>query len=200
MIRSLASPPIGTCPSVAGSYDVPRAEAEERMVDSSTVTGLVDNVLVLAMACFAVVQLREMNAQSRATAAATRGQVYQALSSAMLDIDRLFVERPELRPYFYDGVDIPCGFDEEQRVLATAELMCDFFDDCTAQAHLLDAASNDVWRNFARGIARTSPAVRAHWLRNGEWYSARLRAAIEDVVLAAEADRSTSEDSVASPA
>lgn len=160
-------------------------------MDGALITGLIDNVLVLATASFAVVQLREMNAQSRATSAATRGQVYQSLTSAMLDIDHLFIQQPSLRPYFYDGRSIPDDAEERQRVMATAELLCDFFDDCTAQSHLLDEMSVKVWLTYAQSIARTSPAVRLHWTENRDWYSARLHGVLDDVVAAcsAHADR-----------
>jgi hypothetical protein len=47
----------------------------------------------------------------------------------MLDLSRLFVEHPALRPYFYDGVDIEDKSEEtRQRVLAIAELHIDYLD------------------------------------------------------------------------
>src|SRR4029450_11475613 len=53
---------------------------------------------------------------------ATLASVYQAMNDNMLQINRLFVDRPSLRPYFYAGQELNHESpDERERVEATAE-------------------------------------------------------------------------------
>jgi hypothetical protein len=71
-------------------------------------------LVILGSAYFVVRQVHE-------AATAVRGQLFDTTAGRMLDLSRLFVEHPELRPYFYDGVDIEKQAEEiRQRVLAIA--------------------------------------------------------------------------------
>jgi hypothetical protein len=58
-----------------------------------------------------------------------RGHLFDTTSQRMLDLTRLFVEYPELRPFFYENCNLD-GADAalRNRVLAAAELHIDFFD------------------------------------------------------------------------
>jgi hypothetical protein len=54
---------------------------------------------------------------------------FQGISTVWVDIDKFFVEHPELRPYFYHGKDLDPQVDDltRWRVQATAEMLLDCF-------------------------------------------------------------------------
>jgi hypothetical protein len=100
----------------------------------------------------------------------------QLMTHAMA-LDRLFVELPELRPYFYDGEPIPDGDPERGRVISAAELIVDLADTVASmQRHgQLDPEDEAAWAIAMEWYGR-SPAVRlvaAHGA--GMWRSATLR-------------------------
>lgn len=88
--------------------------------------------------------------QVRNGARATLASVYQAINDNMLQINRLFIDRPSLRAYFYGQQELTDESPEDrERIEATAELFINFTDKraypdaattqqpCRAVAHLL---------------------------------------------------------------
>jgi hypothetical protein len=102
--------------------------------------------------------------------AATFASVYQGIAGQMHDLDRLFVERPDLRPHFYGKKDLPDDERERDRVLATAELIVDFADNFVAQSPLLPSQYTRAYSDYFRDLNRTSPAIRHFWAECGKWY------------------------------
>src|SRR5690606_33337939 len=67
----------------------------------------------------------------------TDHRIYQM----MLDIDRFFIENPDLRCFIYDGATMPEAYEEGSpeyhRVMATIELMVDFMECAYSQFELM---------------------------------------------------------------
>jgi len=59
--------------------------------------------------------------QSRDQTLATRATIYQNITATMLDIDRYFIEHPELKKYFFDGASISKKHREYERVKSIVE-------------------------------------------------------------------------------
>jgi hypothetical protein len=91
----------------------------------------------------------------------TRITTYRSATDLTLDIDRIFVEHPDLRKYFYDNVSV---IDERinvrEQVDSIAELMLDCFEciwDIRATYSPVDRGS---WGQYILDMLGTSPAMK----------------------------------------
>ena len=109
------------------------------------------------------------------SASATRAAVYQSLAGLMIDVDRVFLLRPELRCYFYEGAEEPADPIERSRVVALAETFIDLIDNFVAQAPHLPEHMSGPWDLYFKDLMRASPALRRFWNESRGWYSQELR-------------------------
>jgi hypothetical protein len=121
--------------------------------------------------------------QLRSGARATLASVYQAMNDNMLQINHLFIDRPSLRPYFYDGQELTDeSAEERQRIEATAELFINFTDNVLTQMPLLPRNLAEPWRTYFAGVTSTSPVLRDFWRRRRETYSDEMRALMDPLM------------------
>jgi hypothetical protein len=108
---------------------------------------------------------------------ATFASVYQGIADQRHDLDKLFVETPELRPHFYGtNKQLPDDERERERVLATAELIVDFADNFVAQSPLLPSRYDEqAYGRYFRDLYRRSLAIQRFWSESGDWYCDELR-------------------------
>jgi hypothetical protein len=145
----------------------PRMSRYERWSLGVQVVGY---LLVVLSLLAAWVQLRQFSEQNRMT-------VHQEREGSTLALDRVFVEYPEVRDYFYGGTDIDEKDPLYKRVEAVAEMHLDVFD------YKLKHAENfreyqpflDVEENWIRDMFRTSPVLRKYVEKRQNWYSEKLR-------------------------
>jgi hypothetical protein len=118
-------------------------------------------------------QFKLENAQAEQAWTTQRATNDLRLMEYIMSLDRLFIDRPGLRPYFYDGLAVPSDSTIRARVLATAELIVDLADSVVNMMRLkqLDQANQAAWETALRLYGR-SPAVRL--LVTGEAANARL--------------------------
>jgi hypothetical protein len=122
--------------------------------------------------------------QVRHGARATLASVYQAMNDNMLQINRLFVDRPLLRPYFYGEQELTDESPEErERVEATAELFTNFIDNVLTQMPLLPSNLAEPWRIYFGSVTTSSPVLREFWKRRREWYSEEMRALLDPLIV-----------------
>lgn len=116
-------------------------------------------------------QLREVARQNRMI-------VYSQREASTLMLDRLFIEYPETRDYFYSGVEIDANHPSYRRVLAIAEIHLDVFDYKLKHAeHFAEYEPfREVEEKFMRDMFRTSPILRKYCEQRKEWYSPKLQA------------------------
>jgi hypothetical protein len=120
---------------------------------------------------------------SEQNAIATRGalaETYGTIAAHTLEIDRLFIERPYLRPYFYGGKDLSKADKETyHRVMAMAEFQLDAFDAIMTQRDYLPDDKDkqedlQTWQRYFEDSFTKSPALceRISW--NPDWYMTSL--------------------------
>jgi hypothetical protein len=90
-----------------------------------------------------------------------RGALFDTTAGRMLDLDKLFVDHPDARPYFYEGATLPSDPNEKQLILAIAELHIDYFDTdllkrATFPSVLSQFPSFEPW---IRALFNSSPAM-----------------------------------------
>jgi hypothetical protein len=122
--------------------------------------------------------------QVRNGARATLASVYQAMNDNMLQINRLFIDRPLLRPYFYGEQELTDESPEErERVEATAELFINFIDNVLTQMPLLPGNLAEPWRTYFSSVITGSPVLCDFWKRRREWYSEEMRALLDPLIV-----------------
>jgi len=153
-------------------------------VDAALAVALFGNFVLTVSVILVGIQVREMTRQSRHGVQATLASVYQAMNNEMMQINRLFVDRPSLRPYFYEDRELAEESPEERdRIDATAELFVNFIDNVLTQMPLLPGHLAQPWRTYFASVTTTSPVLREFWKRHREWYSEEMTVFLDPLML-----------------
>ena len=135
------------------------------------VVTLVGTVGVIASLLFDGLQSREIARQTRIQNAIAGASGKVSTNELLHSILRIFVDHPELRGYFYDGLAVPTDEATSGRVLTVAEMLADVFDTALLTTSLIDATdSYESWRRGASYFMRQSPALAAIVNEHGEWF------------------------------
>lgn len=115
-----------------------------------------------------------LKTQTTAIEAQTRWQVYQLSFTTY----KLFVDCPELYPYFYRNLAAPSDTALHDRLRATAELLLDYFEGIVLSRENLADATRHVWDKYMREMYESSPVLREFWANKKERYTPALQAAL----------------------
>jgi hypothetical protein len=126
-------------------------------------------------------QTGELTRQTRNNSTSTISQLYKDIAEKMLAIDRIFIDHPNLRPYFYSNKSPREVRDVEEReqFQSTAEIILDFFDllmvlkdisrkyktDAIFHSHLAE------WDDYFLDVYRTSPVLQDFFHEHIAWWS-----------------------------
>jgi hypothetical protein len=93
-----------------------------------TIFSVLNTVIAVVGIWFVVVQIGNLRDS-------LDSEAYNAVSTQLYDLDKVFVEKPNLRPYFEEGRKIDPSISDEMRndILAYATLKLDFIEDYYAQ-------------------------------------------------------------------
>ena len=92
----------------------------------------------------------------RQSEAAALANLSQQIISDSIDVDKIFIQHPEMRPFFRDKKPIRPGDDGYDRAAAIAELRANALD---AVLTFPGVFKEDSWRNVARSAFRDSPIM-----------------------------------------
>jgi hypothetical protein len=103
---------------------------------------------------------------------ALNGSTHTAIYAQMQSINQLFIEKPNLRKFFYDGYDFPKEATEKDKesVLPVADMLADFFEHVTQQKDNLPENVWPAWGKYMRYVYDNSPVMRRHFEKNADWY------------------------------
>ncbi len=104
---------------------------------------------------------------------AIRASVIQGITTQMLTIDQVFVEYPQLRPFFYeDNVPFPKDHPEYGRALSAAEMLVDLID-CVVSLkdHMRADIDQPGWHEYAYELYTQSVPLRNYVNRYKDWYT-----------------------------
>jgi hypothetical protein len=101
----------------------------------------------------------------------------------MFTVDMIFIEYPECRKYFYDGIPLPTEDPEMSRVWAIAELLLDQFDYLLLQQRWFPFLyPPHSWREYMMDSFAHSPSLCKYLELKKSWYSAELISTMRDAV------------------
>lgn len=126
-------------------------------------------------------QLRQSNMQLNQAEQAIRSDTIGQIYNHMVEVDRLFVDHPELKPYFYEGKRIgdPNPLLEDPvkglarhhaQVDATAELIADFFSEALQGVVFLPEDTYEGWCAYIKYVYKQSPPLQELYQQRIDWY------------------------------
>jgi hypothetical protein len=107
-------------------------------------------------------------------ASANIATVYQNIAQQMHEINLLFVEKPELKRFFYEGAPLPDDGLERIQILSIAEAIVDFMDNFVTQSPFLKQDLVVGWEDYFCDLYRRSPAIQTYWAERGPWYATNM--------------------------
>lgn len=93
-----------------------------------------------------------------------------------LEISRLFLAHPEMRPYFFGGKAIAEGEDHYWLAESLAEVILDILWTMQAEVSRIDSrefgnmAARDAWNIYVDGFFESSPVMVSFLTKRGDWY------------------------------
>jgi hypothetical protein len=102
---------------------------------------------------------------------ALRRSSYRTSADLLLEADRIFLDRPDLRPYFYDGVECSADDSEQRaRVEAVAEFYLDVLETIWDHRNEFSRVDRASWREWIHDLLEWSPALRQVYTATPRWY------------------------------
>jgi hypothetical protein len=125
-----------------------------------------------------LIQIHELK---KAIRAETHGRIYDHA----FEVQKVFIDHPEFRKYFYDGVSLQSGGIrrgslEHAQLLGFAELLADYLEHITLQCDNVPPHVRDAWTNYRRTLTTGSPLLKEFLDANTGHYSANFLALCGD--------------------
>ena len=122
-------------------------------------------------------QLRLNAAQSEKVEKSIRANVEQSIVTRVIDLDQVFIQKPDLTPYFYEDKPIYENDDKYREVSATAVMVLDVFDlVATQNKHYPEFWDTpEAWDEWMIDFFSTSPILRATFDKYPSWYGNSLK-------------------------
>jgi hypothetical protein len=114
--------------------------------------------------------------QTKMLTNSSKAQTWQGLMQPGNEILKIFVEHPELRPYFYEGKVIKRDDEEYSQVMTVSEMFLDFIDsfhdDYVYDLPGMDAngETRHFWEQYFKDLFASSPALRDFLSEKQKWY------------------------------
>ena len=122
---------------------------------------------------FVVLQLGSLRRQ-------IEGDTHADLYGQYMEMGKLFLRKPHLRPYFYDSTEINVTAANSGRIKQEVDMMCELIttllEHAALQRHNLPGESwADCWRAYTYARFDSSSVLRQWWRANEEVYAASFR-------------------------
>lgn len=139
------------------------------------------SVLSIVIAFFALYatwqQMKASERQMKLSERAYQAQAWQIVNSHVIDIDKIFIDKPYLRPYFFSKKLIDQKDNKYQEVMAMSDMYFDFvevFDDDYIQ-ELPGMGENGeywpIWKKYFEDQFSLSPALCIRYQEIKDWYT-----------------------------
>jgi hypothetical protein len=137
--------------------------------------GLIASVGLLAL------QTRTLVEQTKISNAIARATVISNASGNLRQVFQIFIERPELQPYFYESKDPPLRGYKRARIITLAVILGDIFEDGLVAHNLLPTSrSSEAWAKYCGQVLNTSPIINDMMKRNPGWWPELRKAAVRN--------------------
>jgi hypothetical protein len=122
---------------------------------------------------FVVLQLWSLHRQ-------TEGDTHADLYGQYMELGKLFLRNPHLRPYFYESAEIDGTAPDSGRIRQEVAMMCELtttlLEHAALQKHNLPGESwEDCWKAYTYARFDSSSVLREWWRANEKVYAASFR-------------------------
>jgi hypothetical protein len=113
--------------------------------------------------------------QTKLLAKAIDASASASVAERQINIDKVFVDKPELLRYFFGNTDISRDDESYYAALAVAGLLANYFDTyCLQKGMLKQMYSEPAWECYIKDYFRRSPLLREHVKEFHDWYTPDL--------------------------
>jgi predicted PurR-regulated permease PerM len=136
-------------------------------------------VIVVITLIVLIYQNKIISTQTNYALQSVEGSIYSNITTQSLAEDQIFVNSPELRPYFYEGKLLEQGDPLKHKVHATSEYLLDFFDSLESQLKKYPNLWIHEKREWEANIIDQfawSPELCRYLDATKDWYSTELYA------------------------
>lgn len=91
------------------------------------------------------------------------------IGSILIQLNRIFIEQPELRPYFIEGGKLPKG--QEQKAKALASMYLNTLDTVWSMEEVMNNNDRAAWSKYIHYQIRSVPIIDQLYESQREWYS-----------------------------
>lgn len=113
-----------------------------------------------------------------------KASMYATMTAQTLEMNKIFLQHPDLRPYFYDKKDLSEVPDKDihhthHRIMIVAEYQLDYFDLLMTQLDYIPTDEDSEedkanWNKYFADSFANSPALCKRISLNPDWYMTRL--------------------------
>lgn len=106
-------------------------------------------------------QTRAVAEQTKISNRISQASIISNSSNNLREVFLIFIEHPELRPYFYESKNPPSRGDKRTRLIVLAEMLGDIFEDGLVAHHRVptDRSYND-WVKYCNTVLAASPILK----------------------------------------
>lgn len=133
------------------------------MIDKEHID-VIGTALSIAGFIAVIIQLVKVDHSLKCTA---RGNIYDMASR----IKEVFLNKPHLRPYFFDGEEISSAHPHYNEALSVADYYCLYLEQITTQKDNIDDSERRSWLKYAHDIYHGSPIIQMYLKDKEDWYS-----------------------------
>jgi hypothetical protein len=101
----------------------------------------------------------------------SRVELITGMTTLLVEVDRLFVEYPEMRKYFEDGTNQPEQSTEEwERARGIAMTMANTLDHVVEHLSFMKRGTQRAWRTYIAEVHAKSPVLQELLENHREWW------------------------------
>lgn len=138
------------------------------LTNVATIVGLAGVIVSVALLAW---QTRAVAQQTKISNAIACASVINSSTSSLRQVFLLFVEYPELRPYFYESKQPPMRGPKRVRVFVVAEMLADILEEGLSVNRLVRTVRiYEEWPLYCSDMLSTSPALNEIMQQHPEWW------------------------------
>ncbi len=92
------------------------------------------------------------------------------MTTMMLEVDKAFIDYPEMRQYFSGGKQLPADETEAERARAIAMAMANSLDHVVEHLRFMKNGAQEAWGSYIHNLHKTSPVFKQLLADHGDWW------------------------------
>jgi len=151
--------------------------------DLQELVTFVFDIISYGILIFSVYYLSRQTADVQEQVRLAKGETYHRIATLGLEIDKLFIAKPEVRKYFYGNAKIEkdCPEDKRELIESFAEYILDAFDDLIflGSDNGIPREDLDGWKKYIKDLYDSSSILREVYKKRHYWYGKYIHDVVE---------------------